>query len=69
MANHSPSDGPIQELKHDAEPGYPMAFMICFAAMTIYLVFILSSPPGQAKKDYHKKDKGQSEQYENKKPK
>lgn len=70
MANHSTSEGPLQELKHDAEPGYPKMFWITFLAITAYLAFILISSPGKAKKDYDKKAKGyQSEKYEGKKPK
>lgn len=45
----SPIDKPLQELKHDAVPGYLKAFIIAFAAMGIYLAFILISSPGSAK--------------------
>ena len=72
MASHNPSDGPLKELKHDAVPGYPMIFTICFAAMTIYLGFILISSPGQVEygkgHGYEKKGaKSHSEKTETKK--
>jgi len=41
-------DEPLQELKHDAVPGYFRAFLIAFTAMTIYLAVILVSSPGPA---------------------
>ena len=53
MASHSPSDGPLQELKHDAVPGYPKAFAIAFAVMGIYLVAILFTSPGQVEHGHH----------------
>ncbi|MBL9153347.1 MAG: hypothetical protein JNK37_12715 [Verrucomicrobiales bacterium] len=47
MAN--PNDtAPLQQLKHDAVPGYPRAFLICFAVMALYLLLILISSPGPA---------------------
>ena len=49
MAN-LPTDGkPLKELKHEAVPGYLMAFSIAFATMGIYLAIILISSPGSAK--------------------
>lgn len=51
MAIHSPDDGPLQELKHDAVPGYLKAFAIAFATMGLYLAIILISSPGSAKAD------------------
>lgn len=48
------SDEPIQELKHDAVPGYPRIFWICFAAMGLYLAIVLLTSPGQVKKKYPK---------------
>ena len=53
MASHSNSDEPLQELKHDAVPGYLKAFTIAFAIMGIYLAVILISSPGHAKKHGH----------------
>lgn len=49
MASSSPNDTPLQELKHDAVPGYFAAFVIAFVAMGLYLAFILVSSPGSAK--------------------
>ena len=46
----SPNDSPLQELKHDAVPGYLKAFIVAFAVMGIYLAIILISSPGSAKK-------------------
>lgn len=52
-------DEPLQELKHDAVPGYPRAFAIAFATMGLYLALILVTSPGPAKhghgyeKDHH----------------
>lgn len=44
-----PTDStPLTELKHDAVPGYPRAFLICFVAMALYLLLILVSSPGPA---------------------
>lgn len=48
-AHQSNDDQPLQELKHDAVPGYFCAFLIAFAAMTLYLALILVSSPGPAK--------------------
>jgi hypothetical protein len=48
MASSS-TDTPLQELKHDAVPGYLKAFFIAFAAMGLYLAVILISSPGSAK--------------------
>ena len=45
----SPNDSPLQELKHDAVPGYLKAFIVAFAVMGIYLAIILISSPGSAK--------------------
>lgn len=45
-------DEPLQELKHDAVPGYPKAFAIAFATMGLYLALILISSPGPAKSDH-----------------
>ena len=59
MAN-SPDDKPLQELKHDAVPGYLKAFIIAFAVMGLYLAFILISSPGSAKEyDSHDKPAGE----------
>ena len=59
MASHSNSDEPLQELKHDAVPGYLKAFTIAFTIMGIYLAVILISSPGHAKKHgYGDKDHG-----------
>ena len=49
----SPNDTPLQELKHDAVPGYLAAFIIAFVVMGLYLAFILISSPGSAK-EYNK---------------
>lgn len=49
MASSSPHDSPLQELKHDAVPGYLPAFIAAFVAMGLYLAFILISSPGPAK--------------------
>ena len=67
MDAHSPSDKPLQELKHDAVPGYPLAFGVCFAVMGLYLAYILVSSPGKVEKHYddHKKDKPKVEIHEN----
>ena len=51
MVQHS-NDGPLKELKHDAVPGYLMAFIVAFAVMGVYLAVILVSSPGSAKKKY-----------------
>ena len=48
MASSS-NNTPLKELKHDAVPGYLRAFIIAFAAMGLYLAFILVSSPGSAK--------------------
>ena len=48
MAN-SPNDTPLQELKHEAVPGYFLVFIIAAVAMGLYLAFILISSPGSAK--------------------
>jgi len=42
---HRDPDG-LPELKHDARPGYGRVFVIAFAAMALYLAFILLSSPG-----------------------
>lgn len=55
MAN-VPTEQPLKELKHEAIPGYFKAFVIAFAAMGIYLAFILISSPGSAK-EYDKSGK------------
>jgi len=47
MSAPANSDQPLQELKHDAVPGYMKAFLIAFAVMGIYLLVILISSPGQ----------------------
>ncbi len=61
MASHPPDDGPLQELKHDAVPGYLKAFTIAFAVMGLYLALVLISSPGPAKGDkYHDKGEGGS---------
>lgn len=53
MATQPNNDSPLQELKHEAVPGYLKAFVISFAVMGIYLAVILISSPGSAK-DYGK---------------
>lgn len=58
MASNSHSDEPLQELKHEAVPGYRKAFVIAFAVMAIYLAVILISSPGSAKSDYGHDKKG-----------
>lgn len=74
MASHQPSDQPLQELKHDAVPGYPVIFTICFAVMSLYLGFILYSSPGQAEHGHHdhkgdgKASDGHSEIHNDEKP-
>lgn len=45
----SPNDPPLQELKHDAVPGYFSAFIVALVVMGLYLAFILISSPGPAK--------------------
>ncbi|MGI9239392.1 MAG: hypothetical protein ACR2RV_01245 [Verrucomicrobiales bacterium] len=50
MANRTPDDTPLQELKHEAVPGYLRAFTIAFAVMGVYLAIILISSPGPAEK-------------------
>jgi hypothetical protein len=56
MANH-PDSEPLQELKHEAVPGYGRVFAICFAAMALYLLLILVSSPGAADAHHdHKHD-------------
>jgi hypothetical protein len=52
MAN-SPNEDPLRELKHEAVPGYPKAFIIAFAIMGVYLALVLISSPGPAK-GHHK---------------
>ena len=49
MAKRPPNDSPLQELKHEAVPGYFKAFIIAFAVMGIYLVVILITSPGSAR--------------------
>ncbi len=49
MATHNNSDEPLQELKHDAVPGYLKAFVIAFAVMGLYLAILLITTPGPAK--------------------
>lgn len=51
MANRPDNDSPLQELKHDAVPGYMKAFIIAFAVMGLYLAVILITSPGPVKKD------------------
>ena len=50
MANRPPHDRPLQELKHEAVPGYFRAFIIAFAVMGLYIAIILITSPGPAKK-------------------
>jgi len=54
MASQSTTDEPLQELKHDAVPGYLRAFLIAFVAMAIYLAVVIISSPGSAKGHYGK---------------
>lgn len=61
MASHSTDDGPLQELKHDAVPGYIKAITIAFAVMASYLAIILISSPGPAKGHGHHGDPANSE--------
>ena len=49
MASHDPKDAPLQELKHDAVPGYLRAFIAAFVIMGVYLAIILITSPGPAK--------------------
>ena len=60
MPSHSPTDEPLQELKHDAVPGYLRAFVIAFVVMGLYLAVLLIVSPGPAKK-YDHGDKAKSE--------
>lgn len=46
MATHHNNEEPLQELKHEAVPGYMKAFCIAFAVMALYLAIILISSPG-----------------------
>lgn len=57
------SEQPIQKLKHDAKPGYLMAFTISFSLMSLYLAFILYSSPGQVKYEYHGKKSSYKESH------
>ena len=50
MSKRPTDDSPLQELKHEAVPGYLKTFVIAFAAMGLYLAIILISSPGSAKK-------------------
>ncbi len=65
MASHSPTDEPLKELKHDAVPGYMRAFIIAFAAMTLYLVIVLIVSPGRTK-GHHDSDHGHDDQHSTK---
>jgi len=56
MATSPDSESPIQELKHDAVPGYPEVFAIAIAGL--YLAIILISSPGKV--DYGHKGYGDS---------
>ena len=47
MATSPDSETPIQELKHDAVPGYPKGFAIAIAIAGLYLAIILISSPGK----------------------
>ena len=45
---------PLQELKHSPWPGYRTAFIITFAALTVYLaIIILSAPDGGSVGGHH----------------
>ncbi|MEM9281202.1 MAG: hypothetical protein AAGA96_05200 [Verrucomicrobiota bacterium] len=55
MNNHSKGEEPLQELKHEAVPGYAKAFAIAFAIMGLYLAVILFSSPGPAEYKSHDK--------------
>jgi multisubunit Na+/H+ antiporter MnhB subunit len=43
----------LQELKHEAWPGYRTAFIIVFSLLTIYLLIILLSAPDGGSIDLH----------------
>lgn len=45
-------DEPLQELKHDAVPGFPKAFVIAFVAMALYFLLILVTSPGKVEKHH-----------------
>ncbi|MCG8601460.1 MAG: hypothetical protein MI807_15050 [Verrucomicrobiales bacterium] len=56
MTSQSHDDRPLQELRHDAVPGFLKAFTIAFLVMGIYLAIILISSPGSAKKKHYGHD-------------
>jgi len=43
-----PASDDLQELKHEARPGYGRIFAIAFLVMGLYLALILLSSPGPA---------------------
>ncbi len=45
------SSAPLQELRHEAKPGFPRIFEIVFATMCFYLAIIFIVGSGLLKKD------------------
>lgn len=56
MASDETSDQPIMEFKHQAVPGYRLAFTAAFLIMTIYLGAVIYSSPGKVDHGYHGKE-------------
>ena len=61
MTSPNSNDQPLKELKHEAVPGYRLAFTIAFAVMSLYLLIILVSSPGPAGGHGHHDDSHQTE--------
>ena len=49
---HDPNEE-LQELKHEAWPGYMKAFIVVFGLSVVYLLIIFLASPWGAVKDLH----------------
>ncbi|MEM7600501.1 MAG: hypothetical protein AAF357_03685 [Verrucomicrobiota bacterium] len=60
MPDETDSDRPVEELKHDAVPGYLKIFLAAFLVMGIYLACALVTSYGPTK-GYHGDAKGSAD--------